>query len=405
MKIFEQLKSTNSVKDKEAILRANIKDEQLKQLLKINLSPYILTYTGKIPKYTQSRPPWSSGANNFKKFVELVDRLSNRVVTGSAAKVEVRNFFSYSIPEEAEIYKKILTKAAIGVGISTVNKVWEELVPEFKIMKAPSKLANIVNLKYPLYVQPKLDGFRCIYIPSKGLHSTKGLAFGNKNLEEHFSSLKNTKSCVLDGELYAHGIGFNKLQSILSKKDAKLPTNLKFTVYDCVPIEDWNNKSCKLDYEDRLYNLRVTLNNTIADYKKIIDIANDVAETSKEVKDLYKKALDAGYEGVMIKDAQGKYEWKITSAMLKLKPFESIDLKVEGIYDGEDGFEGKAGGIIVDFAGNAVRCGSGFSIATREDMAAQPNKYIGRTAEIKYLEETEEGSLRHPNFMRWRDDK
>jgi len=134
MKIFEQLKSTNSVKDKEAILRANIKDEQLKQLLKINLSPYILTYTGKIPKYTQSRPPWSSGANNFKKFVELVDRLSNRVVTGSAAKVEVRNFFSYSIPEEAEIYKKILTKAAIGVGISTVNKVWEELVPEFKIM-------------------------------------------------------------------------------------------------------------------------------------------------------------------------------------------------------------------------------------------------------------------------------
>ena len=140
-----------------------------------------------------------------------------------------------------------------------------------------------------------------------------------------------------------------------------------------------------------------------------MDTPSDVVNNELEIKNLYRKYLSDSYEGVIIKSAVGKYQRKRVTesngAMLKLKPFKSLDLKVKEIYAGEDNFEGKAGGVIVDHGGHAVRVGSGFDVATRDLMAAQPHRFIGKTAEIKYFEETEDGSLRFPIWLRWREDK
>jgi ATP-dependent DNA ligase len=111
----------------------------------------------------------------------------------------------------------------------------------------------------------------------------------------------------------------------------------------------------------------------------------------------------------MLKAPDGLYRWKRVSIrsgeMLKVKPYKTEDLEVTGIYDGEGKYTGMAGGVVVNFNGVAVRCGSGFDDATREAMAKAPNDYIGKVAEIRYLEVTEDGSLRHPSFLRWREEK
>lgn len=406
--IFQTIGSTNSVSEKETILRKHKDNEQLKKLLVFALSPYKLFQFTKMPcefekEYdTENTQEWK-----FSFLEGLLNDLAGRYTTGNQAKEAVTAVFKLFDKPHFDLYAKVLTKQAIGVGASTVNKVWPGLIPEFKLMLAPNDLPVITNIKYPCYIQPKLDGYRCIY-KNGAMFSRAGKPFGNDNLPNYFNKLFQVEDYVLDGELYCDGINFNKLQTILNTYDATLPNALKFVVYDCVPVKDWEAQSCKKPYSERIRNVREVIAN-LSDYKKVIDIANDEVQDAKEAVDLYKDYLKKGYEGAMIKAIDGQYRWKRVTVrsgeMLKVKPFSTLDLKVTSIYEGEGNFQGMAGGVVVDFNGNSVSVGSGFDVATRKEMAQSPNNFVGRTAEVKYFEETEDGSLRFPTFVRWRDDK
>lgn len=409
-KILKELEQINSTKDKELLLKANLNKSELKLLLERALNPYRHYQFNTSPFiYKECKSDnISTNYTNYHNFIRLLDNLEERKFTGNAAKEEVYKVFCRFTEKEFIVYSKILIKDTIGVGAKTVNKVWPELIPEFAVMLAPNKIADITNIKYPCYVQPKLDGYRCIY--KKGaLWSRTGRPFGNKNLIKYFGKLLNSTSYVLDGELYAHGLNFGELQTILNTENAQIPTGLKYFVYDCISNFEWENKNCKKSYEERLSDIRSVLNGVISDYTKIIDTSTDLVRTSKEVVELYKNYLNKGYEGVMIKDVDGKYKWKRVTLrsgeMIKLKPFKSLDLEVISIYDGEGKFQGMAGGVVVDYNGVSVNCGSGFDDAMRKKMAEEPEQFVGKMVEIKYFEETPDGSLRSPIFQRWREDK
>ena len=403
---FHRINSTNSTKEKEQILQEFKDQKEILQILNYALDPYKNFYIKKLPEYIQLRP--LSKEVSYKHFINLLDRLSSRTVTGNAARDEVISFFENCDTEDAPIYKKVLLKDAIGIGAATVNKVLPKHIPEFKVMLAPSQLPNLTDLNYPLYVQPKYDGFRAIYKEGK-FYTRSGLIYPNTNLENYFKDLIGINNYVLDGELYIHNKPFEEMSKVLNADSAVIPDNLKFYVYDCLPIKDWQNQSTKLSYVDRLKLVRSIVNDTVANYSKVIDSPTDLVESPSEVVEIYKKYLKNGYEGCMLKSQEGKYQWKRTTLksgeMIKLKPFETLDLKVTGIFDGEGKYEGKAGGIIVDYNSTPVSVGSGFDDITREEISKQPDNYIGKIAEIKYFEETDEGSLRFPIFIRWRDDK
>lgn len=405
--IFQTINSTNSTAQKEEILRQHKDNEQLKKVLIFALDPYQLFQFNKMPCEFAEQQGDLDLDTQFQLLEGLLNDLSRRLTTGNKAKETVISVFKLFDKEHFELYSKVLTKEAIGVGSATVNKVWPGLIPEFKLMLAPNELPIITNIKYPCYVQPKLDGYRCIY-KNGAMYSRKGKPFGNDNLSTYFSKLFGLQDYVLDGELYCEGVNFNKLQTILNTYEETLPNTLKFVVYDCIPVKDWEAQSCKKPYSERIRNVREVVAN-LADHKKVIDIPNDEVEDAKQAVNLYKEYLKKGYEGAMIKAIDGQYRWKRVTLrsgeMLKLKPFSTLDLKVTSIYEGEGNFQGVAGGVVVDFNGNPVSVGSGFDVATRKKMAETPSDFIGRTLEVKYFEETEDGSLRFPTFVRWRDDK
>ncbi len=407
--IFQKINSTNSVVEKEAILRTHKDNKQLQALLELALNPYKLYQFNVMPcEFEKEHEVGQDQKWKFDFLVGLLNDLAGRYVTGNQAKETVSAVFKLFDKEHFELYSKVLLKEAIGVGAKTVNKVWPKLIPEFGLMLAPNELPVITQVTYPIYVQPKLDGYRCIY-NSGYMWSRAGKPFGNKHLAAYFGKLFNMQDYVLDGELFVPGLNFNKLQTILNTYEAPLPKGLKFVVYDCVPVKDWTAQNCKKPYSDRLKQLRKVLNDVVADYNTVIDIPNDLAETSKEAIDLYKTYLKKGYEGVMLKSPEGFYKWKRTTIrsgeMLKLKPFKTVDLVIESIYDGEGKFEGMAGGVVVNFDNHSVRVGSGFDVSTRKKMAKSPSDFIGKTIEIQYFEVTEEGSLRFPTFKRFREEK
>lgn len=409
--IFDKLNQLTSNKDKEVLLNTwNKADERLEVLLHAGLDPRRLYYVRKMPEYTPSGV--SSGIIYFKNFLRLLDKLENRKLTGNAAKDRIIKEFSSYPPDEASLYEKILTKKALGVKAKTVNKVWDSLIYDFTPMLAPNKNCNPNELNYPCYVQPKLDGFRCIYQPNGKYFflSRSGKPLVNKNLKTYFNNLIGLQEYVLDGELYDSTISFQKLDSILTSEDAKLPNTLKFNIFDCIPVDDWNNKDCNVKYDERIKQLRLIVN-TLGDYNKFIDVSTDTVNTPKELLKIYKNYLEKGYEGVMLKDISGLYRWKrvtLKSAeMIKLKPFKSIDVPIADIYEGEDSFSGVAGGIVIDYNGTKVKVGTGKALTHHMRLLLRNNsqEYLGKMVEIKYLEETDTSSLRHPVFERFRPDK
>jgi len=90
---------------------------------------------------------------------------------------------------------------------------------------------------------------------------------------------------------------------------------------------------------------------------------------------------------------------------MKLKAFHDVDLKIERLLVGTGKHSEKLGSVVVNYHGVDVQVGSGFSDELRDTIWSSPDKFIGRMIEVRYQEETPDGSLRFPTFVCFRNDR
>lgn len=127
-------------------------------------------------------------------------------------------------------------------------------------------------------------------------------------------------------------------------------------------------------------------------------------------------ALDSGFEGVMLKKKNGIYrpgarmaEWQ------KVKRMSTGDFFIIGSVDGKNRHAGKVGSLQVAYMGADgkpvhVADVRGFDDATG-DMLTDPEtgkvkqSYIGKVIEVMGQGRTKNNRIRHPHFVRWREDK
>ena len=322
LSIFHDLKTLTSIKDKEALLSKYKNDEYIAELLYRALNPHMLFYIESIPTYV-ANPIGLQGKLNYKAFTALTDRLSGRAVTGNEAIEEVRQFFMNSHAEEAGIYENILLKGPIGVTATTVNKIWNRLIPEFKVMLGCNEIVDPSKLRYPQVYQLEYSGFRTIYKQGT-FYSETGKIFENVNIPVYFNNLVKTEEYVLDGELYSNDYNFEELQNTINTENGVIPISLKYIVYDCMKVKNWELQSCNVPYEQRLKKVRELVTHTIADTKKVIDVESYIVNSSGEAVNLYKSFLKRGYEGGVIKDPMGLYKWGRATLksgeLLKMRP-------------------------------------------------------------------------------------
>ena len=132
-------------------------------------------------------------------------------------------------------------------------------------------------------------------------------------------------------------------------------------------------------------------------FKSFIDEA-DFKLTPGRKKELEKLAKD-----LPDKDFKSRYgkDWKsvkIATAMNMLK-------KKHGFKEGTGKHQGKLGSFLVDYKGVEVNVGSGLNDELREQIWKDKDSHIGRIIEVRYQEETPDGSLRFPTFVCFRNDK
>ena len=253
-----------------------------------------------------------------------------------------------------------------------------------------------------VYLQPKLDGVRCIFTKD-GAYSRAGNEFKNVahikyDLTDFFRKHPNA---VLDGELYNHALkdNFEKIISLVRKQkptdqDAREAENLvQYHVYDTIAEGP--------DYGDRfnwlVRHLPIAASMTL--------IKNTVVESQGEAKMLHNVHLAQGYEGSMLR-LNMPYEQKRSYNLQKFKDFSDTEATIMGYEAGKGKFEGMIGKFFMqDDDGNEFGCpiGKGYNFAHRKIILDNIHDYIGQRATFTYFQRTKAGSYRHPLFKTLRN--
>ena len=255
---------------------------------------------------------------------------------------------------------------------------------------------NQIDWGQPVYMQPKLDGVRCIFTKD-GAFSRTGKRFMNvKHIEEELQDLfKDKPWLILDGELYNHRLkdDFEKIISLVRKQK---PTDedrsearrlTQYHVYDYVDVSSF-------DYKKRQDNLTCSdIYCPSIHYTETTRVA-----TPAMIKVLHQRFLDKGYEGSIIR-LNGEYEQKRSKNLLKVKDFSDSEAEITGFVEGKGKRLGTIGKFIaVDSQGMQFGMPVMDKFKYLQDNFKEMQTWIGKIATFTYFEKTKRGSYRHPLF-------
>ena len=254
---------------------------------------------------------------------------------------------------------------------------------------------------YPAFIQPKLDGVRCLF-DAKGAFSRTGNQFMNvmhieKALEPFFEKYPEM---VLDGELYNHGLK-DDFEKIISKKKKKIPSVqdiveasqlTQYHIYDVASME-------YATYTDR--NLFITAESLFKHKYCLQVVPTKLATDFDDALNMHKENLKLGYEGSIYRSMDGKYKGTRSWDLMKFKDFHDAEATIINYEVGKGKREGTLGKFIMeDEDGNVFGCppGKGYDYESMKDLLENIHDYIGQTATFTYFQRTQAGSYRHPLF-------
>ena len=263
-----------------------------------------------------------------------------------------------------------------------------------------------------VFVQPKLDGVRCIVqadnysdkgsiIPIVTAYSRTGKEWKNINhiLEELIPFFTKHPNVILDGELYNHDLkdDFEKIISLVRKQkptlvdqhEARLLT--QFHCYDMYSPDFDHNFNIRDEF------IMQTIDGM---YKYTQTVETTQCFTESDAKAFHVENLALGYEGSIIR-LNTKYQQKRSHSLRKFKDFSDKEATIIGYLDGKGKRTGTLGKFIMqDDEGIEFGCppGKGYTYKDLKLMLDNIGDYIGKRATFTYFERTKANSYRHPLF-------
>jgi hypothetical protein len=406
-------------------LNANSDNETLREVIRLALDPFTQFYQRKIPEYEFVGED-SEHQTSLEMAMQNLYYLSSREVTGNAAIAHLRAILSGLEPDDAKVIERIIAKdLKCGVDVSTANKVWSHLIPEYPCMLcSPFEQKLVDKIKFPAYAQMKMDGMRFNAIVRDGkveFRSRNGkqiLLLGN--LEKEFTALAGDIDCVFDGELLVmlegdhqfadrqtgNGILNKANKGTISESEAAM---VHATVWDLIPYVAFVDGYCLTPYAKRFSTLQQIVNKQKSEGKKIWTVTSTIVQTLEEAQEIFQGYLAEGFEGIILKDGAGEWEDKRSKTQIKFKGELECDLKIVAVEEGKGKAVGMLGAIICESADGIVKVnvGSGFNDAQRKQYWKE--NLVDKIVAVKYnariKNKTGEESLFLPVFIELRDDK
>jgi DNA ligase-1 len=276
-------------------------------------------------------------------------------------------------------------------------------------MLATADIPNLYeDVTYPRYIQPKMDGVRCIAINGVA-YSRKMKPIPNRYVQSFF---KEMNLHGLDGELMVDG-DFSSVQSAIMSEDGE--PQFYLVAYDM-----WNVEG---GYSTRNTQLITTVE---ALQSRLVRLCpTEVVTAPQEAENALQRFIDQGYEGAMLRSIDGKYKQGRSTFkegfLLKLKRFLDDEAVVIGFEEkltntntketDERGYAKRSskkegmvpantlGSLQVEWNGVVFNIGSGFNDAQRKEIWDNQESYLGKFVTFKYQEVHEKtGVPRFPTF-------
>lgn len=182
---------------------------------------------------------------------------------------------------------------------------------------------KVKKIDYPVLIQPKLDGVRCLMIVSATdeIDGTSSIRYLSRSGKDYTTLNHITLSCtfpvgeyILDGEIYSDELTFQEIIAAV-KKQRPESLKLKFKAYDIVnsenQVERWAQTKDIVEYIDS---------------PEIQLVPTLIAHSEEDVKKSHDAWVQQGYEGAMIRILRGTYaQGQRSRDLLKVKEFDETE--------------------------------------------------------------------------------
>jgi DNA ligase-1 len=275
------------------------------------------------------------------------------------------------------------------------RKIFPMLANKYEPAAASKKRKGIV---FPCFVQPKLDGLRCIvYLNGDSRPVYQSRTGGYFAVLEHLDTsvqdiLSKHPTMILDGELYTTEIPFEELAGIIKKKtlteaDKQKIQCVQYHVYDIV-ISD-------IPFRNRLSIIQQMIPETSRSNVKLVPTY--LINTSTTFKEKFSEYVAQGYEGIMLRNTEGVYQENYRSNdLMKYKEFFEAEYT---IVDFKEAMGRDAGTVIWECE---TPEGRRFSVRPRGTQEARREWFcrgaslVGKQLTVIYQELSEMGVPRFP---------
>ena len=265
-----------------------------------------------------------------------------------------------------------------------------------------------INYDNDTFMQPKLDGVRCvIQYENMGLeyevkaYSRTGKEW--KNIDHILFNLKPwfalNPNVILDGELYNHDLrdDFETIISLVRRQkpdDIDMLESADLVQFHCYDIIDETKT-----FEER----NAFIMQTVPRNHCIHHVKTQTVATESLAKVVHQQNLDDGYEGSILR-TNDTYACKRSHNLRKFKDFHDAEATLIAWVEGKGKRKGTVGKFMaVDADGNEF----GMPVMDKFDYLQKNfrkmRNWVGKTATFTYFERTKANSYRHPLFKAIRD--
>ncbi len=256
------------------------------------------------------------------------------------------------------------------------------------------------KIEFPVFVQPKLDGIRCLAILQDGVCTlwtrTRKPIVSCPHIVVEIEDAFPGQTLLLDGELYNHEMkaDFERIVSLV-RQDAPHPDCelVQYHVYD-VP-------DSTLSARERM---KLLLDYTERDFKFLRMVHTAVIDDETGVLEYLTHFRNAGYEGCMLRNAEALYVNKRSYDLQKVKEFDDGEFEIIGIKEGRGRLVGHVGAFICRIS-TGIECEVKLSGTTDRLREYYENHALwqGKKMTVRYQGLTKKGNLRFPVGVTVRD--
>jgi len=269
-----------------------------------------------------------------------------------------------------------------------------------------SKTKRKIDITFPCFIQPKLDGIRCLsYIKngeivnqSRQLKYFKNLDHINRELECILSSIP---TLVLDGELYNHNIVFNQIAGIVKREklkdeDREKLLSIEYHIYDCFTHDNDDSFTDRTQLLEKISKQR--------DWQYLKFVPTYVCNTKEQVTNYFHPLfIDARYEGSILRNRDSNYEFTRTKNLQKFKTFEDDEFEIIGYKEGTGHDAGTVIWKCVAKNGKEFDVRPVGTVEERKEFLKNAERCIGKFLTVTYQELSEFGVPRFPVGKNIRD--